>query len=80
MARKLFTLKKTLVLAVTVLAIGGIVWLANRAPREPVYQGKKLSWWFTEGVRQNTSGYGGGLRGVTFPSPPADAGTKPQSP
>src|SRR5204862_3438422 len=52
MARKRFTFRKTLVLAAAVLAVGTIVWWANRGPREPVFEGRKLSWWLTEGSSQ----------------------------
>jgi hypothetical protein len=55
MTRKLFTLRKTLVLIVALLAIGGAAKWFTSGPREPVLNGKSLSWWFTEGIDQQNS-------------------------
>jgi hypothetical protein len=50
MRRILLTKWKALFLIVALLAVAGIAWWVTRGPREPVYQGKPLSWWFTTGL------------------------------
>lgn len=55
MAWNPFTPRRMLVLLAALLAMGTIAWWANRGPREPVLEGKKLSWWFTQGIDQQDS-------------------------
>ena len=35
--------------SLTVVLLTAIAWWLGRGPREPVFKGKKLSWWFTDG-------------------------------
>ncbi len=59
MVRKRFTKRRALLIVAVLLAVGGTVWRLPQGPREPVYKGKSLSWWFTDGIDQQGPNFQG---------------------